>query len=581
MKHDPQPATASDWLAEGEACAARGELDNALQCFDTARAFEPANPVIHERRAATLAVLNRFNDAEIAYGAALMFDPGNADLHHGLGWCFEQMRRLDAAAGAYRDAVRLNPKADGSHNNLGNCLHALGRFDEAHDAYRHAIEAAPMVPLYYRNFVQSKRLSPDDPVFAAMKQLVDNAAALKPADQAEIHFAYGQALSDMGRNDESFDQLLKANALHRPGVRYNEAEAFGLFSNLPGLLNAEVIAAKGGLGDASAAPIFIVGMPRSGSTLIEQILASHPQVFGTGERTEFGEALVNGIRRDPADPLKIDIDALRDVGAAPLRALGADYLRRIHGALPEIQSTMPDDAGGQATASASSGVRKEAQDEVQDALPNPTSRYTHFTDKYPFNFINVGLIHLALPNARFIHSSRSPLQTCLSIFSRIFHDVPFGYDLGELGRYYRAYDTLMKHWQSVLPEGVMIEVKYEELVGDFEGEVRRILAHCGLEWDERCLAFHRTTRQVSTASAVQVRRPLYKTSLQRWQPRAALLQPLIDGLGPQLVAADESFVSSLVDATNASPDIANGANVVADTAGTPTTSATLRTERPA
>ncbi|CAD6509655.1 hypothetical protein LMG28140_00274 [Paraburkholderia metrosideri] len=131
------------------------------------------------------------------------------------------------------------------------------------------------------------------------------------------------------------------------------------------------------------------------------------------------------------------------------------------------------------------------------------------------------------------------MQTCLSIFSRIFHDVPFGYDLGELGRYYRAYDTLMKYWHSVLPEGVMIEVKYEDLVGDFEGNVRRMLAHCGLDWDERCLAFHQTTRQVNTASSAQVRQPIYKTSLRRWQPAAELLKPLFEGLGPELAYADE------------------------------------------
>ena len=527
MKHDPEPATASEWRAQGEACAARGELETALQRFETARALDPADAAVHERLAATLAAMNRFPEAVVCYREAIALDPLNADLQHGLGWTFEQMRRLEPAVDAYREAVRLNPKADGSYNNMGNCLHALGRFDEAHQAYRRAIEAAPMVPLYYRNFVQSNRLTADDPVFVAMEHIIGNAAALTPANQAEIYFAYGQALADMGRNDASFDQFLKGNALHRPGVRYNENETMRLFAHLPELLGPDVLAAKRDLGDPSAAPIFIVGMPRSGSTLIEQILASHPQVFGAGERTEFGEALVKSIRCDAGDPHRIDIEALQGVGAVQLSALGADYLRRIGDALPEIHSPMPGD------------VLHEARNDASTEAQTEASRYTHFTDKYPFNFINVGLIHLALPNARFIHSSRSPLQTCLSIFSRIFHDVPFGYDLGELGRYYRAYDALMKHWQSVLPEGVMIEVKYEELVGDLEGNVRRLLAHCGLDWDERCLAFHRTTRQVSTASAAQVRRPLYKTSLQRWQPRQALLQPLLEGLGPELVSTDD------------------------------------------
>ncbi|MCX4172122.1 MULTISPECIES: tetratricopeptide repeat-containing sulfotransferase family protein [Paraburkholderia] len=505
MKHDTQPATASAWSAEGDACAARGDLQAALQCFETARAHDPVDAVALERLAATLAALNRFPEAVIRYHEGIGLDSRNTDLRHGLGWSLEQMHRLEQAVDAYREAVRLNPKADGSYNNMGNCLQALGRFDESHEAYRRAIEAAPQVPLYYRNFVQSKRLGADDPVFAALEQLVGDAASLTPANQAEIHFAYGQALSDVGRNDASFDHFLKGNALHRAGVRYDEAASLGLFAHLPELLTSEVLAAKHGLGDASDAPIFIVGMPRSGSTLIEQILASHPQVFGAGERTEFGAALVNCIGRDLDDPLRIDIEALQGIGPAQLRTLGADYLHRIRTSLPEMQTATPG--------------------------------YARFTDKYPFNFINVGLIHLALPKARFIHSSRSPLQSCLSIFARIFHDVPFSYDLGELGRYYRAYDALMVHWQRVLPEGTMIEVKYEELIEDFEGNVRRLLAHCGLDWDERCLAFHQTTRQVNTASAAQVRRPLYKTSLQRWQPQQALLQPLFDGLGPELAPA--------------------------------------------
>lgn len=513
MKHDPQPATASEWRAEGDACAARGELDAALQRFENARVLAPADALVHQRIAATLAALNRFPEAVERYREAIALDPRDTDSHHGLGWTLEQMHRLEQAVDAYREAARLNPQADGSHNNMGNCLQALGRFDEAHAAYRRAIEAAPQVPLYYRNFVQTKRLTTEDPVFVAMESLVGNAASLTPANQAEIHFAYGQALSDVGRNDASFDHFLKGNALHRVSVRYNEADTLGLFAHLPELTASQVLEAKRGLGDPSAAPIFIVGMPRSGSTLIEQILASHPQVFGAGERTEFGEALVHCIRRDPADPLRIDIEALGDVESAPLRELGADYLRRMRGALPEIHSL------------------------AQTGETGPAPRYTHFTDKYPFNFINLGLIHLALPNARFIHSSRAPLPTCLSIFSRIFHDVPFSYDLGELGRYYRAYNALMNHWQRVLPEGVMIEVKYEELVDDFEANVRRLLAHCGLDWDERCLSFHQTTRQVNTASSAQVRRPLYKTSVQRWQPQQALLQPLFDGLGPELTPA--------------------------------------------
>jgi tetratricopeptide (TPR) repeat protein len=531
MKQDPQPATASAWRVEGEACVARGELDAALLCFESACALDPADAVNYERLAATLVAQNRLPDAVVRYREAIARNPRNADTYHGLGWTLEQMHHLEEAVHAYREAARHNPHADGSSNNMGNCLQALGRFDEAHDAYRRAIRSAPRVPLYYRNFVQTKRLTVDDPVFASLEQLASEAASLATADQAELHFAYGQALSDVGRNDDSFDHLLKGNALHRIGVRYNEADSLGLFAQLPNWLTPEVLGAMRGLGHASAAPVFIVGMPRSGSTLIEQILASHPRVFGAGERTEFGEALLKSMSRNPGDPLRLDLEALRGANAAQLNTLGGDYLQLMQKMLPPIR----DEAKYQQNKEGKEGQEaRHAQNGLQDEAPG----YTHFTDKYPFNFINVGLIHLALPNARFIHSSRSPLQTCLSIFSRIFHDVPFGYDLGELGRYYRAYDALMTYWHRVLPEGVMIEVKYEDLVDDFENNVRRLLAHCGLDWDERCLAFHQTARQVNTASSAQVRRPLYKTSVRRWQPRDALLEPLFAGLGPELTAAD-------------------------------------------
>ncbi|MGF7131815.1 tetratricopeptide (TPR) repeat protein [Paraburkholderia sp. EB58] len=502
MTHDTQPATADDWFARGNACAARGEFEMALDCFEKVRLERPADPGVYNNLGSTLVRMERFPEALERYRQAEALDPNNADIHHNLGWILEQMHRLEEAVASYRRAVQLGPLVDGSYNNMANCLQSLGRFDEAHEAYRRAIEIAPQSMLYYRNFVQSKRMTLDDPCFVAMQKLAQHADALTADNQAQLHFAMGHALADLGQNDLSFEHLLKGNAMHRRSVNYNEAMTLDLFGHIPQFLSADLLKAKRGLGDPSASPVFIVGMPRSGSTLIEQILASHPQVFGAGERPDFGKALVGALARSEADHSKLNFDALRNATAAQLVPLGADYVRRIAMEVPDASS------------------------------------YLRITDKYPFNFINVGLIHLALPNARFIHSRRSPVEICLSIFSRIFQDVPFGYDLGELGRYYRAYDKLMAHWREALPEGVMIEVQYEDLVDDLEGNVRRMLAHCGLDWDERCLAFHQTQRQVNTASASQVRKPLFRTSLERWRPAAELLQPLYDGLGPELLNAE-------------------------------------------
>jgi tetratricopeptide (TPR) repeat protein len=502
MTHDTQPATADDWFARGNACAERGEFKQALDCFEKVRLERPADPAVYNNLGSTLVRMERFPEALERYRQALVLDPNNVDIHHNLGWVLEQMHRLDEAVLSYRQAVRVGTLVDGSYNNMANCLQSLGRFDEAHEAYRRAIEIAPQSMMYYRNFVQSRRMTLDDPCFVAMQKLAQHVEAMTPDNQAQLHFAMGHALSDLGQHDRSFEHLLKANTMYRRGIHYKEAMTLGLFGHMPQLLNADVLKAKRGLGDPAGSPVFIVGMPRSGSTLIEQILASHPQIFGAGERPDFGKALVTALARSEADPHRLNFDEVHAATSAQLTSLGADYVRRI-------------------------GV------EVPDA-----PRYRRITDKYPFNFINVGLIHLALPNARFIHSRRSSVETCLSIYGRIFQDVPFGYDFGELGRYYRAYDALMAHWHEALPEGVMIEVQYEDLVDDLEGNVRRMLAHCGLDWDERCLDFHQTDRQVNTASASQVRKPLFRTSLQRWRPAAELIQPLYDGLGPALLEAD-------------------------------------------
>ena len=464
MPHDNQPATAKDLFATGNALAASGDYHGALACYEQVRVMRPADPMVYNN-----------------IGAAL-----------------SRMCRPEAAVVAYRRAIGIAPELHASRNNLGNALRDLGRFAEAHDAYRDAIRLAPERPAYYRNLVQSQGLSIGDPLLAAMERLVQTEAALPPDDRIFLHFALGQALADGGEHARSFDHLLAGNALQRRRVAYDEAATLDVLDRIRAVFTPALMRSRQVGGDPSATPVFIVGMPRSGSTLIEQILASHPGVFGVGERTVFPQALANLVVRNAG--AASDLAAIAALPAEQFALLGADYLRRLH-----------DAAGG---------------DAARRAQP-----YQRITDKYLANFAYLGLIHMALPNVRFIHSRRAPVETCLSCFSRLFDDVPFSYDLGELGRYWRAYDALMAHWARVLPPGVMLEVRYEDVVADVEGQARRMLAHCGLEWDRACLSFHATKRLVLTESAVQVRRPIYRTSMQRWRPRPDLLRPLLEGLG--------------------------------------------------
>jgi len=227
----------------------------------------------------------------------------------------------------------------------------------------------------------------------------------------------------------------------------------------------------------------VFGMPRSGTTLVEQIIASHPMVHGTGETPYFDTIARTSIISDPSSGLTPD----------NLTLCGNRYLELIDAQVPAAM---------------------------------------RFVDKTNSNFQYAGPISLLFPGARMIHCRRDPLDTCLSCFSRVFTgNQPFAYDLGELGRYYRAYADLMAHWRGLLPAGVMLELQYEALVGDLEPQARRLLAHCGLAWDPACLEFHATERVVRTASLVQVRQPLYRDSLGRAARYRRLLGPLLDALG--------------------------------------------------
>jgi hypothetical protein len=265
------------------------------------------------------------------------------------------------------------------------------------------------------------------------------------------------------------------------------------FARIRAIFSADLMARRSGIGCASSVPVFVIGMPRSGTTLVEQILASHSKVFGAGELPDLSNAVAR-LRVQDGHAFPEIVPLLSD---RQLRQIGENYAASISSLAPAAE---------------------------------------RITDKMPLNFFFAGLISLALPNARIIHVRRDPVDTCFSCFSTLFtgeHRV--AYELSELGRYYRAYENLMEHWRRVLPAGAMIEVQYEKVVADLEGEARRLIAHCGLEWEDACLAFDRTERAVRTASVAQVRRPIYRSSVGRWQRYQLHLRPLLDALGSNQV----------------------------------------------
>jgi hypothetical protein len=314
---------------------------------------------------------------------------------------------------------------------------------------------------------------------------------LEPQERIQLHFALAKAYADLQLHEQSFDHLLRANSMHRCQIDYDEKSMLGMFDRICAVFTSELMRSKRGSGDPSTVPVLIVGMPRSGTTLIEQILASHPKVFGAGELTD-----------------------LRDVIATHCKVAGAPA------AYPESFPRISDEALGRIGAAYAARLRQRA----------PAAE--RITDKMPGNFLQIGFVRLALPGARIIHARRNAVDTCLSCFARAFDgEQQYAYDLAELGRFYRNYQALMAHWRAVLPPGAMLEVDYEEVVADLEGQARRVVAYCGLEWDDACLRFYETKRIVRTASASQVRHPIYRGAIGRWRPYRRWLGPLLDELG--------------------------------------------------
>jgi hypothetical protein len=278
--------------------------------------------------------------------------------------------------------------------------------------------------------------------------------------------------------------------MKRAQLEYNEGETLAFFDNIREVFPKEAFENRSFAGNPDERPVFIVGMPRSGSTLAEQILSSHPDIYGAGEVKYFSYAL--GKLRDRFPFLPKYPDLMKKITPPQMDIVAKNYVQSL---------------------TATSGDAKRV------------------TDKLLTNFFFAGLINLLFPNAKIVHTRRDPVDTCLSGFTKLFKDdMPHSYDLGELGRYYAKYRELMDYWETVLPEGTLITVQYEDVVADTEKEARRLIEFLGLPWDPKCVDFHKSDRPVKTASVAQVRRPIYKTSVKRWMKYGDGLQPLADAI---------------------------------------------------
>jgi tetratricopeptide (TPR) repeat protein len=510
-------------LAEAGTLAAHeqshGNFQAAADIFKLMLGLMPNSPELHSNRGAMLQMLNRYADALACYDKAIALKPDYATAHFNRGYTLNKMHRTEEALASYDRAIVLKPDLANAHNNRGIILQALRRYDDAVASYQQALAVSPghfeacnnlgtaylnqgKLPEAEKMFRQALELRTDypDPLFnlASLKkyQSVENADVQKiqaslqrpgisNGDKEYLNFALGKIYDDCGLFDEAFKCYRQANEIRNTQVAYDPAAVMKMTDAIIEVFNADFLAQPSAFASSSRSPLFIVGMPRSGTTLFASVLSNHRDIAMAGELSTMGDLaahlkeLTGGGKPYPA--------AAKQINQAAERLI-RDYEQRLR----------------------------------RDVGPVPSL----VIDKNPLNFRHLGLIAMLFPNARIIHCTRHPLDTGLSnYFQRFPLSLDYCFDLRNIGHFYVEYARLMAHWRKI-PTLKLIEVRYEDMVLNTEKSARQILSFLGLEWDERCLAPETNPNPVETASLWQVRQPIYGHALDRWRHYEKHLGPL-------------------------------------------------------
>ena len=416
--------------------------------------------------------------------------PHNPVYYNNLGNVLKDQGRLDDAVSCFQKALRLNPDAAETCINLGNALKFQGKIETAEAIYRKALSIKPDFISAYYNLAQLKAFGENDEAFKTLDSIQKN-RNLSAKETVEIHFTLGKMYADSGDHDRAFQNYYAGNEFNKkfrePAFNLDHFEKqISLYINT---FDSDFFTRKKDCGVETELPVFIIGMPRSGTTLVEQILSSHPHVFGAGELS-FINQMINTL-----------------------------FQQNIGLSFSEILQTLD------------LRIVKHFADQYLNRLCASFKGAMRITDKLPGNFLNLWFIALLFPNVKIVHCRRHPVDTCLSCyFTNFDRDLGYTYDLKTLGLYYRQYQRLMTHWHQVLPAPVL-DVQYEELVENQVAVSRKMVKFCGVEWDDHCLEFYKNDRPVETASGVQVRRKIYSTAVGRWKNYENRLTPLIEALG--------------------------------------------------
>lgn len=463
-----------------------GRIEEAMAGFEQAIELDPDSFSAWSNLGVTQMLCGLFRESIASHEKAISLNPVDQRLHQNLADAYFEFGFTQKAVELYEQSITLDEDDPESHYKLSGIYRDLGRLDEATACLHTTLKLAPRHTRAYRQLVRSRKQNELTRELKTMQSLYDEPSCL-PSDRIHLAFGLGKAFDDLEQYDDAFAYYREGNRLKRDSLEFSLDDAKMYFEALR--LAFEQAQDRPDPSPDGPLPIFIVGMPRSGTTLIEQILAGHPDVYAAGELTDLHD-VVNTVCRENG------------------------------GAFPAASATFD-----------SMTLEKCAELYRERLRLRPLGNAKRVTDKLPHNFELVGLISKAFPTASIIHVKRDPVATCFSIYTNLFDSGHgYAYDLGELGAYYKMHEALMDHWRETLP-GRSHEVRYESLIENPETEVRALLEYCGLRFDRRCLDFQNTHSAAYTASAWQVRQPMYRSSIDKWQNYKTHLEPMLQALG--------------------------------------------------
>ena len=455
------------------------KIDEAIKCYEDGIKIDPNFSMIYNN----LGLLyfrhkpdNGIEKAESYYKKAISLDKKLPEAQNNLGSLYNSLNKVDEAIICYKNAININPKFSFAHHNLGAAYVSLGIFEDARKHFKEAIKLNPSFVDTHRMLSRITKYTNKDEHLDQLEKLYKNINEKDLRSKVEIGFGLGKAYEDMENFDKSFLYYKEANLLHRKNIKYSFKDEKDNFDQVKDTYSSKLYSKYINSGYFDSSPIFIIGMPRSGTTLVEQILSSHKEVYGADE-VEFISEIINKNFSDKN--LRLFFDEIVEFDKSNLKKFGEEYIKKMN---------------------------------------NLSQNSPRSTDKFPANFLNIGFIKLILPKSKIIHCQRNSRDNCFSIFKNHFGSgkVTFAYKLDEIVDYYNLYNDMMSYWIKLLPDFIF-NIKYENLISNTKREVEKLLKFCDLDWSDDCLDFHKNKRPIKTASDTQVRNKIYKTSIDSWK----------------------------------------------------------------